>query len=166
MRLTICSLTVLPSSSIVRIFCEPFSGGPQRHRPGVGLTYEVDADRGDVGLGVGVVGESKQQARLAHTGITDEEQLEEVVVSDFGPSATIRRCLCIQASAAESLAGVAARRSGGRRAGLCRNIVSIRPFRRPSQTRQEAAYHSGFMLATARCDGRNALGFVQRIGRR
>jgi hypothetical protein len=44
-------------------------------------TYEVDADRGDVGLCVGVVGEPQQQARLADTGVTDEQQLEKVVVS-------------------------------------------------------------------------------------
>lgn len=44
-------------------------------------TYEVDADGGDVGLCVGVVGEPQQQARLADTGVTDEQQLEEVVVS-------------------------------------------------------------------------------------
>lgn len=43
--------------------------------------YEVDTDCGDVGLGVCVVGESQQQARLSNTGVTDEEQLEEVVVS-------------------------------------------------------------------------------------
>lgn len=43
--------------------------------------YEVDTDCGDVGLSVGVVGESEEQARLSNTGVTDEEQLEEVVVS-------------------------------------------------------------------------------------
>lgn len=43
--------------------------------------YEVDTDCGDVGLGVGVVGEPQEQARLSNTGVTDEEQLEKVVVS-------------------------------------------------------------------------------------
>lgn len=47
-------------------------------------TYEVDTDRGDVGLSVGVVGESQQQARLSHTGVSDKEQLEEIVVSGAG----------------------------------------------------------------------------------
>lgn len=47
-----------------------------------GFAYEVDTNGGNVGLRVGIVGESKQQARLAYTGITDEKQLEEVVVSD------------------------------------------------------------------------------------
>lgn len=45
-------------------------------------TYEVHTDGGDVGLGVGVVGETKEQAGLSDTGVTDEEELEEVVVSD------------------------------------------------------------------------------------
>lgn len=43
-------------------------------------TYEVDADGGDVGLSIGVVGESQKEARLSDTGVTDEEELEEVVV--------------------------------------------------------------------------------------
>lgn len=42
---------------------------------------EVDADGGDVALGVGVVGESQEQAGLSDAGVTDEEELEEVVVS-------------------------------------------------------------------------------------
>jgi hypothetical protein len=46
-----------------------------------GGAYEVDADGGDVGLCVGVVGEPQEQARLADTGVTDEQQLEEIVVS-------------------------------------------------------------------------------------
>ena len=41
---------------------------------------EVDADGGDMALGVGVVGEAQQQARLAHARVTDEHQLEDVVV--------------------------------------------------------------------------------------
>lgn len=44
-------------------------------------THKVDANRRDVGLGVCVVGEPKQQARLADTGVADEQQLEEIVVS-------------------------------------------------------------------------------------
>ena len=45
------------------------------------LTYEVDTDGGDVGLCVGVVGESQKKARLSNTGVTDEEKLEEIIVS-------------------------------------------------------------------------------------
>lgn len=45
------------------------------------MTYEVDADGRDVGLGVGVVGEPQQQTRLSDTGVTDEEELEEIIVS-------------------------------------------------------------------------------------
>lgn len=48
------------------------------------VTYEVDANCRDVGLGVGVVGEPEQQARLANTRITDEQELEQVVVSKDG----------------------------------------------------------------------------------
>ena len=45
------------------------------------MTHEIDTDGGDVGLGIGVVGKSQQQARLSYTGISDEEELEEIVVS-------------------------------------------------------------------------------------
>lgn len=44
-------------------------------------TYEVNADGRDVALSVGVVGESEQQTRLSDTGVTDQKELEEVVVS-------------------------------------------------------------------------------------
>lgn len=46
-----------------------------------GSTYEVDANSGDVGFGVGVVGESQQQARLSDSRVTDQEELEEVIIS-------------------------------------------------------------------------------------
>lgn len=45
------------------------------------MTNEIDTDGGDVGLGVGIIGKSQQQARLSNTGITDEEELEEIIVS-------------------------------------------------------------------------------------
>jgi hypothetical protein len=48
------------------------------------MTYEVDADGGDVGLGVGVIGKPQQQTRLSDTGVTDEQELEEIVVSGEG----------------------------------------------------------------------------------
>lgn len=77
--LTICSFTVLPSSSIVRIFCQSVSGVSLDGV--ITRAYEVNTDCGDVGLGVSVVGESQEQAGLSDTGVSDEEQLEEVVVS-------------------------------------------------------------------------------------
>jgi hypothetical protein len=46
------------------------------------VTYEVNADCGDVRLCVSVVGKSQKQARLSDTGITDEQKLEEIVVSN------------------------------------------------------------------------------------
>lgn len=77
---TICSFTVLPSSSIVRIFW----GLLDYRRPGLqvrGTTHEVDTDGRDVALGVCVVCETKEQARLSDTRVTDEKEFEEVVVS-------------------------------------------------------------------------------------
>jgi len=41
---------------------------------------EVDADRADVALGVGVVGEAQEQARLADAGVADQHELEHVIV--------------------------------------------------------------------------------------
>lgn len=83
-RLTICSFTVLPSSSIVLIFCfghqQPHFGQVSTRQSGRSA-YEVNTNCGDVGLGVGVVGETQEQAGLSNTGITDEEELEEVIVS-------------------------------------------------------------------------------------
>lgn len=46
-----------------------------------GTTYEVDANSGDVGFGVGIVGESQQQARLSDSRVTNQEELEEVIIS-------------------------------------------------------------------------------------
>ena len=45
------------------------------------MTYEIDPNGGDVGFGVGVIGEPQQEARLSDAGVTDEQKLEEVVVS-------------------------------------------------------------------------------------
>jgi hypothetical protein len=42
---------------------------------------KVDANRGNVRLGVGVVGESEQQAGLAHTRISNQEQLEQIIAT-------------------------------------------------------------------------------------
>lgn len=47
----------------------------------VNSTYKVDTDGRNVGFGVGIVSETQQQARLSYAGVTDEEQLEKVVVS-------------------------------------------------------------------------------------
>jgi hypothetical protein len=57
-----------------------WSRGRSRHRLRATGTYEIDTDGGDVGLSVGVIGKSQQQARLSYTGITDKEKLEEIVV--------------------------------------------------------------------------------------
>ena len=48
---------------------------------GCRCTHEVDTDGRDVALSVCVVGETKQQAGLSDTRVTDKQKLEEVVVS-------------------------------------------------------------------------------------
>eukprot|EP00961_Rhodomonas_salina_P063187 848934-Rhodomonas_salina.2 len=48
-------------------------------------THEVDADAGDEALGVGVISESEQQARLADARVADEQHLEQVVAAAGGP---------------------------------------------------------------------------------
>lgn len=89
-RRTICSLTVFPSSSIVRIFWS------LRQRLLVGLcqrddkTYEVDTNGRDIRFGVCVIGESQQQARLSNTRVTDKQKLEEVVVSEDDVNVTFK----------------------------------------------------------------------------
>ena len=45
------------------------------------MTYEVDADGGDVALLVRVVREAQQETRLADARVADQEQLEEVVTA-------------------------------------------------------------------------------------
>jgi hypothetical protein len=44
-------------------------------------TYEVNTDGRNVAFRVGIIGESEQQTRLSNTGVSDEEELEEVIVS-------------------------------------------------------------------------------------
>jgi hypothetical protein len=55
------------------------------------VTYEVNADCGNVRFCVGVVGESEQQARLSNTAVSDEKQLEEVVVSESSGQSEMKR---------------------------------------------------------------------------
>jgi hypothetical protein len=49
----------------------------------LGTTHEIDTDGRDVGLGIGVIGESQEKTRLSNTGVSDEEELEEIVVSSW-----------------------------------------------------------------------------------
>lgn len=44
-------------------------------------TYKVHTDGGDVAFCVGVIGKAQQQAGLPNAGVSDEEQLEQVIVS-------------------------------------------------------------------------------------
>jgi hypothetical protein len=77
---TICNFTVLPSSSIVRIFYDDISSCPTTSQPR-GNTYEVHADRRDVALRVRIVRKPQEQARLSDAGVSDQEQLEKIIVS-------------------------------------------------------------------------------------
>ena len=43
-------------------------------------THEIDTNRRDVALGVGIVGEAQQKAGLSDTGVTNQDQLEDIVV--------------------------------------------------------------------------------------
>ena len=45
------------------------------------MTYEVDTNGRDVGLGVCVIGKSQQQARLSDARVSNKQELEEVIVS-------------------------------------------------------------------------------------
>ena len=58
--------------------------------------YEVNTDGGDVALSVRIICKPQQQARLSDTRVSDEEQLEEIVVSwlrihvSLGPGSTAK----------------------------------------------------------------------------
>lgn len=77
-----CVLLAFESTPLAMLFCKSYN--LELHSLAIelnGTNLEVDADRGDVRLGVCVVGESEQQAGLSYTGVSNEEELEEVVVS-------------------------------------------------------------------------------------
>ena len=76
--LTICNFTVLPSSSVVRIFC---AASVYSTLDWASSTYEINTNSRDVALRVCIIGEPQQQAGLPNTRVPDEEELEEVVVS-------------------------------------------------------------------------------------
>lgn len=45
------------------------------------MTHEVNTDGGDVRLGIGIVCESQEETRLSDSRVSNQEELEEVVVS-------------------------------------------------------------------------------------
>jgi hypothetical protein len=45
-------------------------------------TYKINANRRDVALSVCVICKPEEQARLSNTRVTDEQELEKVVVSN------------------------------------------------------------------------------------
>jgi hypothetical protein len=113
-------------------------------------TYEVNPDCRDVALRVGVIGEPKQQTGLSDARVTDEEQLEEVVVSvGSGQSALpgwwITYC-DTSLSREEQRGGIRCKHNDV-------SIVSTTVHRRswgsaPKRQRRhaEATYYSGFMM--------------------
>lgn len=110
--------------------------------------YEVDTDCGDVGLGVGVVGEPQQQARLSNTGVTDEEQLEEVVVS-MKCQQVVRSDRTDQRSRDSVVAGL-------EREGLCKSVSISRAIQAAGEEggyQRDGAYYSGFMMAVLQGTG-------------
>lgn len=48
---------------------------------GTERTHEINTNRRDVALSVGVIRKPEQQARLADTRISDKQELEKIVVS-------------------------------------------------------------------------------------
>jgi len=70
-----------------------------------GVTYEINTNGGDVGLCVGIIGKSQKQARLSDTRVSNEEQLEEVVVSRV-PLADGSVPFCANMPSDEGVAGV------------------------------------------------------------
>lgn len=78
---TIWSLTVFPSSSIVRIFYSSleYSSIPLS---GQVPTYEVNTDSRNVAFRISIICKSEKQTRLSDTGVTDEEEFEQVIVSN------------------------------------------------------------------------------------
>lgn len=87
---------------------------------------KVHTDRADVALGVGIIGETQKQTRLAHARVANEQQLEEVVADDEGDAVVVRR----------NGAGKRGRETGQRQQWWYED--------RPSNT-----YYSGFMVSTS-----------------
>lgn len=83
-KLTIWSLTVLPSSSIVRILKSTWTlyqlsihrdKQPKYATSSDGQLTQTHSDGRDVALGVGVVGKSEQKTRLSDTRVTNQQKL-------------------------------------------------------------------------------------------
>ena len=106
------------------------------------VAYEVNTDCGDVGLGVSVVGKSQEQSRLSNTGVSDEEQLEEVVVSN-------------KMSTAGSDGFVEPGRSTGcrRKAGQEEMALEVGVSTRQDRGSVKATYYSGFMMTVLQVAG-------------
>mmetsp|Transcript_24079 Transcript_24079/g.75448 ORF Transcript_24079/g.75448 Transcript_24079/m.75448 type:complete len:263 (+) Transcript_24079:560-1348(+) len=45
-----------------------------------GANFKVDADGGDVALCVGIIRETQQEARLSDAAVTDQQELEEIII--------------------------------------------------------------------------------------
>ena len=45
-------------------------------------TYKIDSNGGDVGLRVGIIGESQQETGLSDTGVSDKQEFEEIIAAE------------------------------------------------------------------------------------
>lgn len=66
---------------LYRISSQLESGKIIIHSPKKSNTYKINTDGGDVRLSVCVVSETQQQARFTDTGVTDEQELEEIIAT-------------------------------------------------------------------------------------
>ena len=71
---------------MVRIFCHSNQQGRTAVAGGQD-SHKIHTNGRDIAFGICIVGKSEKQARLSYTGVTDKEELEEVVISvDSGVS--------------------------------------------------------------------------------
>ena len=45
-----------------------------------GSDFEIDTNGADVRLAVGIVGKAKEQTRFTNTGISNQQQLEQIII--------------------------------------------------------------------------------------
>lgn len=61
--------------------CQPASPAPSSDAHGAGSSHEVNTNGRYVALGVCIVRKPQQQTRLSYSRVTDEEELEKIIVS-------------------------------------------------------------------------------------
>lgn len=83
--LTICNLTVFPSSSMVLIFYHEISQDENTHytmfrriKP-----YKINTNSRDVTFGISIICETQQETRLSYTRVTNKQKLEQIVTIHY-----------------------------------------------------------------------------------